>query len=45
VCHGREGLEDDFFYVYACMFVKLHVRLPLDKFTMGVLQKLNVAPT
>jgi len=33
VCHGREGLEGDFFYMYACMF------------TMGVLRLLNVAPT
>ena len=31
--------------VYACMFMKLHVRLPFDDFTMGVLRKLNVAPT
>jgi len=45
VCHGREGLEGDFFYMYACMFTKLHVRLPLDEFTMGVLRLLNVAPT
>jgi len=45
VCHGREGLEGDFFYMYACMFTKLHVRLPLDDFTMGVLRLLNVAPT
>ena len=45
VCHGREGFEDDFFYMYSCMFMKLHVRLPFDEFTMGVLRKLNVAPT
>jgi len=45
VCHGREGASADFFYVYSCMFVKLHVRLPLDNFTMGVLRLLNVAPT
>jgi len=45
VCHGREGLEGDFFYMYACMFTKLHVRLPLDEFTMGILRLLNVAPT
>jgi len=25
VCHGREGATADFFYVYSCMFVKLHV--------------------
>jgi len=45
VCHGREGATADFFYVYSCMFVKLHVRLPFDNFTMGVLRLLNVAPT
>jgi len=45
VCHDREGLEGDFFYMYACMFTKLHVRLPLDEFTMGVLRLLSVAPT
>jgi len=45
VCHCREGLEGDIFYMYACMFTELHVRLPLDEFTMGVLRLLNVAPT
>ena len=45
MCHGCEGLEDDFFYAYACMFMKLYVWLPFDEFNMGVLQKLNVAPT
>jgi len=45
VCHGREGLEGDFFDMYACMFMKLHVCLPLDEFTMGVLRLLNVAST
>ena len=33
------------FYMYMCHFSQLHVRLPLDDFTMGVLQALNVAPT
>jgi len=45
VCHGREGFEDDFFYAYACMFMKLHVRLSFDEFTMGVLRRLNVVAT
>ena len=45
VCHGHEGLEGDFFYMYVCMFTKLHVQLLLDEFTMGVLRLLNVAPT
>jgi len=25
VCHDREGLEEEFYYVYVCMFMKLHV--------------------
>jgi len=45
VCHGREGASSDFFYMYSCMFVKLHIRLPFDAFTMGILKLLNVAPT
>jgi len=45
VCHGREGATADFFYMYSCMFVKLHVRLLFDNFTIGVLRLLNVAPT
>ena len=45
VCHGREGAENDFFFMYAALFYKLHVRLPLDDFTMGVLRLLTVTPT
>jgi len=45
VCHGQEGATEKFFYMYMCHFSKLHVRLPLDDFTMGVLRALNVAPT
>jgi len=45
VCHGQEGATEKFFYMYMCHFSQLHVRLPLDDFTMGVLRKLNVAPT
>jgi len=45
VCHGHEEDEDDFFYVYLPLFLHLHVRLPFDKFTMGVLHLLNVALT
>jgi len=45
VCHGQEGLTDKFFYMYMCHFSQLHVRLPFDDFTMGVLRLLNVAPT
>ena len=45
VCHGREGHDHDFFYIYPCMFTDSIVRLPFDEFTMGVLRALNVAPT
>jgi len=45
VCHGQEGANEKFFYMYMCHFSQLHVRLPLDDFTMGVLRALNVAPT
>ena len=42
---GRSGTNPPFFYMYACFFTDLHVSLPFDEFTMGVLQALNVAPT
>ena len=45
VCHGREGATEEFFYMYMCHFSQLHIRLPFDEFTMGVLRLLNVAPT
>ena len=45
VCFGRSGTSPPFFYMYTCLFSDLHVSLPFDKFTMGVLQALNVAPT
>jgi len=45
VCHGQEEATEKFFYMYMCHFSQLHVRLPLDGFTMGVLRALNVAPT
>jgi len=45
VCHGQEGATENFFYMYMCHFSQLHVRIPLDAFTMGVLRALNVAPT
>ena len=40
-----EGATEKFFYMYMCHFSQLHLRLPLDDFTMGVLRELNVAPT
>jgi len=45
VCHGRKGHSHDFFYMYSTLVSDLHVRLPFDDFTMGVLRVLNVAPT
>ncbi|QCD78885.1 hypothetical protein DEO72_LG1g2521 [Vigna unguiculata] len=36
VCHGQEGAAKKFFYMYMCHFSQLHVRLPLDDFTMGL---------
>jgi len=45
VCHGREESAEEFFYMYMCHFSQLHIRLPFDEFTMGVLRLLNVAPT
>jgi len=45
VCHSWEGHESNFFFMYGCFFTYSHVCLPFDKFTMGVLHVLNVAPT
>ena len=45
VCHGQEGSTEEFFYMYMCHFLQLHIRLPFDEFTMGLLRLLNVAPT
>jgi len=45
MCHGQEGAAEEFFYMYMCHFSQLHIRLPFDEFTMGVLRLLNVAPT
>jgi len=45
VCHGREGHDHDFFYIYPCLFIDSHLRLSFDDFTMGVLRTLNVVPT
>jgi len=35
ICHGHEGVAEKLFYMYMCHFSHLHVRLPLDDFTMG----------
>jgi len=44
VCHGREGHSHDFFYMYSTLVTDVHVCLPFDDFTMGVLRVLKVAP-
>jgi len=45
VCHGQEGAVEEFFYMYMCHFLQLHIKLVFDEFTMGVLRLLNVTPT
>jgi len=35
VCHGQEGPIEKFFYMHMCHFSQLHMRLPLNDFTMG----------
>lgn len=34
---NREGMNKEFFYMYDCLFHSLHVRVPFNNFTMGVL--------
>jgi len=45
LCHGREGHETNFFFMYACLFTDSNVHIPFDEFTMGILRTLNVDPT
>ena len=45
VCMGRPGIDPPFFYLYVYLFPDLHVSLPFDEFTMGVLWSLYVDPT
>jgi len=45
ICHGRDRVAEEFFYMYMCHFSQLHIRLRFDEFTMGVLRLLNVDPT
>lgn len=40
---NREGMNKEFFYMYDCLFHSLHVRVPFNNFTMGVLWILNMA--
>jgi len=44
-CDGRGGYSDEFFFMYSVLLTSLHVRLPFDEFTVGVLRILNVAPS
>jgi len=45
MCQGCEGHSYYFFYMYATLGTNLHVCVPFDDFTMGVLRVLNVAPS
>jgi len=45
ICLSWSPSESPFFYMYACLFADLHVSLPFDDFTVGILKMLNVAPT
>ena len=45
VYREQSSTEPPFFFMYSCLFLDLHVSLPFDAFTVGVLRKLNVAPT
>jgi len=44
VCHSQEGAKEGFFYMYMCHFSQLHMQVPFDDFTMGVLRLQNVRP-
>ena len=37
ICMGQASSEGPFFFVYFCPFLDLHIALPFDDFTMGVL--------
>jgi len=45
ICMGRSTSEGSFFFVYSFLVFDLHVALPFDDFTMGVLRALNIAPS
>ena len=44
ICMGWLSYDGPFLFVYSCLFLDLHVALPFDDFTMGVLRAFNVAP-
>jgi len=37
VCHDWEGFSDEFFFMYVCLIIDIHIRFPFDELTMGVL--------
>jgi len=43
VYRKQSSTEPPFFFMYSCPFSDLHMSLPFDTFTVGVLQALNVA--
>jgi len=45
ICMDQSSSEGPFFFLNSCLFFDLHVALPFNNFTMGVLQALNVAPS
>jgi len=42
ICMGRFPSQGHFFFVYSFLLPDLHVAIPFDDFTMGVLRTLNV---
>jgi len=43
ICISRSPTETTFFFAYSCLFYDLHLALPFDDFTMGVLRELNIS--
>lgn len=40
---NKESKNKELFYTYECLFQDLHVKVPFDDFTMGVLHIFNMA--
>jgi len=36
VCLGRDPAVGDCFLIYSCLITNIHVRFPLDEFSMGM---------
>jgi len=43
VYRERSSTEPPYFFMYSCLFADLHVSLPFDAFTAGVLKELNLS--